>query len=257
MLKVGALKPFKLKTTNGNILAYYGNCNINLTTVPFRDMKKANQSGSPFISEQNDFLYEHNNTKRIKTTTHILAVNPQPIFQGEDSDIIIKSDDANYNAYRFNSSENMIISIIPNLNETGTNEKIQDFIESIRSNSLKKSLQMIFYNLTHGETPYANVDYQDETYTNTFAYYCDEETYPFERFNLNSATGGNAYPQNSIILIPQDWATPLPRPYFYYNTDTTTRSINSGENFYTLPYHGICGMSYIILYFYWTTYKGV
>lgn len=257
MLKVGILKPFKLKTTNGNILAYYGNCNINLTTVPFRDMKTANQSDRPFITEQKDFLYKHNNTKRIKTTTHILAVDPRPIFQDDNNYIIINSESADYNANKFNSLENMTISVIPNLVETETNEKLQSFIESIQNKTLKKSLKIIFYNLTHGEAPYSNPEYQENNYVNTFAFYSDENTYPFSRENLNSATGANGYPQNSIIFIPQDWSNPLEHPYFYYNTDTITRNINTNDTFYTLPYHGICGMEYNILYFYWTTYKGV
>lgn len=257
MLKVGILKPFKLKTTNGNMLAYYGNCNINLTTVPFRDMKTANQSDIPFISEQSDFLSEHNNTKRIKTTTHILAVDPRPIFQDDDSYILINSESADYNANKIKSVESMTISVIPNLVETGTNEKLQSFIESIQSKSLKKSLKMIFYNLTHGETPYSNAEYQENNYVNTFALYNNESSYPFTRENLNSATGAIGYPQNSLILMPQDWEDPLQYPYFYYNTDTTTRNINTNDTFYTLPYHGICGMEYKILYFYWTTYKGV
>ena len=262
MLKVGTLKPFKLKTTNGNILAYYGNCNINLTTVPFRDMKTANQSDRPFITEQNDFLFRNNNTKRIKTTTHILAVDPRPIFQNDDSYIRINSESGDYNILSYDGSETRLISVIPNLAETGVNEKLQSFIESIQSKSLKKSLKMIFYNLTHGETPYSNVDYQENDYVNTFAYFSDEGDYPFIRENLNTATGANAYPQNSLIFIPQDWhsqnvSQKLDYPYFYYNTDTTTRNINTVDTFYTLPYHGICGMSTIILYFYWTTYKGV
>lgn len=259
MLKVGILKPFKLKTTNGNILAYYGNCNINLTTVPFRDMKTANQSDSPFISEQSDFLSKHNNTKQIKTTTHILAVDPRPIFQKDSNYGYIESKNADYNESNYNSVHNSTISAIPNLAETGTNEKLQSFIESIQSKSLKKSLKMIFYNLTHGETPYSNSDYQSETYVNTFAFYNDEGDYPFIRENLYSATGANGYPQNSVIFIPQDYnvTTGLDYPYFYYNTDTTTRNINTVDTFNTLPYHGICGMSHDILYFYWTTYKGV
>ena len=257
MLKVGALKPFKLKTTNGNIIAYYGNCNINLTTVPFRDMKTANQSDSPFITKQNNFLSEHNNTKRIKTTTHILAVDPQPIFQDDNNYILINSESADYNANKINSVESMTISVIPNLVETGTNEKLQSFIESIQNKSLKKSLKMIFYNLTHGETPYSNPEYQENNYVNTFAFYNNESFYPFSRENLNSATGAIGYPQNSLILMPQDWEAPLQHPYFYYNTDTTTRNINTDATFYTLPYHGLCGMEYNILYFYWTTYKGV
>ena len=256
MLKVGILKPFKLKTTNGNILAYYGNCNINLTTVPFRDMKTANQSDTPFKTEQSDFLYKHNNTKRIKTTTHILAVDPRTIFQNVESNIYIESESDDYNATHVGSSdENKVISVIPNLAETETNEKLQSFIDSIQTKSLKKSLKMIFYNLTHGETPYSNVAYQEAKYVNTFAYYNDASDYPFIRDNLNSATGANGYPQNSIIFMPQDWR--LDFPYFYYNTDTTTRNINSVNTFNTLPYHGICGMSYNVLYFYWTTYKGV
>lgn len=256
MLKVGTLKPFKLKTTNGNILAYYGNCTINLTAMPFRDMKKANKEQVPFVSELSDFLYRHNNTKRIKTTTHILTMSSRALVGDYDSYITVKPPDTNLTG---NGGEtNPTISIIPNLNEEETNIHIKSFIDSIKNPQLKKSLQMIFYNLTHGETPYANVDYQTDTYyENNFALYSNQPDHPLDRSTLPYSSGVNGYPQNALIFVPQDWFTPLNYPHFYYNTEFTTRVIDTNAAYNTLPYHGICGLSQTTVYFYWTTYKGV
>lgn len=260
MYRVAQLKPFKLKTTNGNRLCYYGNCNINIDGIQFDNMKNRNKTEKPFnIYIDYDELspLENNNAVKLSATTHILAIQQKYVIENTFKNTGITTSNTNYNTET--------ILTIPNFSVEATFNAFNNFINSIKNPQIRKPLQMILYNVTHGDTPYSNTEYMNVDVENNFTLCNGDGDYPFMHLDYPYITGRNNYAQNAIILIAQtiyNATNTLEYPWFYYQTDNLCRDIRTIDNYYTMPSYGIAPTninenSTGIIYFYWTTYKGV
>jgi len=256
MYETAILKPFRLKTTNGDRAAYYGNCHVNITSLAFDNMKNRNKSEPPFLMYLwGDYSHCKQNIK-IVATTHVLAVGQNAITTSESG--------LDYNIIRIHndSLNNTPVQLIPNLTDTDTFTSINDFINSIKDKQLRKSMQAVFYNIAHGESPYANADYIEHEIHSSYVFQNregpektfirDENVYP---------SGANNYPTNTIIFIPQEWSEygygPIEFPCFFYRKNTMCKYLDLSLENDRLPCYGISMSEKNTIYFYWTTYKGV
>lgn len=250
MYEIGKLAPFRLKTTNGNVIAYYGNCNINITGSRFDNIKNRNKSDTPFMLNPPK-NFNANNITKLSTTTHILALQTGIIF-GVSFDTIQLTAPPN-----FNPTE---IQMIPDLNDQANVTALNNFILSIKNSNIKKTLQLLSYNITHGNTPYSNIDYRNKPICNTFVYHYDDSDSIFNMKTEHYPTGSNNYPQNAIIFLAQDYVDSTPhveRPFFLYQKNTYCKYFDNNTQFTTMPSYGLTVSNYNLMYFYWTTYKGV
>ena len=250
MYETAMLRPFKLKTTNGDKLAYYGNCNINIVSQVFDSIKNRNKDAAPFEFDVFTTYYECEKILKMKTTTHILTLNNNYFSPDVVDYTEVAASDIAYNKGT--------VQIIPDLNVPEVFNAFNDFIISIKNLQLKKTLASIFYNVTHGNTPYSDTDYQGEPVKNSFVYFNDDTEDIFVRLNENYPTSVNNYPQNAIILIAQNFGpNGLNTPFFFYQKNSPCKQISWADSRYTMPTYGIAIDSHGTVNFYWTTYKGV
>lgn len=250
MYETAMLKPFRLKTTNGDKLAYYGNCNINFVGKPFENIKDRNKTGTPF-NILNSYNYTMlTKTVKFETTTHILTLNNNYFLPNVVDYVEIGSTNSSFNTGP--------VQLIPNLNVPEVFNAFNDFIKSIKNLQLKKTLTSLFYNITHGNTPYSNVDYQSTAATNTFLYCSNDPEVVFARLNDSYPSSKNNYPQNAILLITQKFDNNgLESPFFFYQKNALCKIITWKGPWYCMPSYGIAIDTIGTVNFYWTTYKGV
>lgn len=250
MYETAMLKPFKLKTTNGDKLAYYGNCQINFVGKPFENIKDRNKTITPFNIENFYSYATPTKTVKVETTTHILTLNNTYFLPDVVDYVEIVASNIGFNKGT--------VQLIPNLTVPAVFNAFNDFIISIKNLQLKKTLTSIFYNITHGNTPYSNVDYQGVQVENTFLYCADDPDLVFVRLDENYPTSKNNYPQNAIILIGQNFNNNgLESPFFFYQKNAPCKVISWGDPWKCMPSYGIVIDTSGTVNFYWTTYKGV
>jgi len=252
MYETAMLKPFRLKTTNGDKLAYYGNCHINITSRPFDNIKNRNKSDTPFKLTSYDEYAPIQKQTKLKTTTHVLALNHDTVWTEDPPYTQLTSPDDSYNSVQ------RIIQQIPDLNDDLTLNNFNNFLRSIKDRQLKNTITQLLYNITHGETPYSNTDYQKAKMANTFVLFCAAKDMLLNRWALPYPTGFNNYPHNSLIFIGQAWENgQIHYPLFFYRKNTECKRMDFASESNNMPSYGITVDSYGTSYIYWTTYKGV
>lgn len=252
MYETAMLRPFKLKTTNGDKLAYYGNCHVNITSVPFDNLKNRNNSAVPFDIERNYFYANCEKVIKITSTVHVIGVSYKYLNNEPINYLTLKSDN-----YIYNYAEQGIISI-PNLEESETYDMFDNFINSINNKAIKKTLRRVFYNITQDNSPYYTSGAQDPKIKNNFVLNKNDVQAILNSNDGYYPTSQNNYPQNAILLIPQDWSRgQMQYPCFFYRQNTMCNFIDDYASFNTMPCYGITAGDYETIYFYWTTYKGV
>ena len=230
--------------------------NIAYAQIPINYNFGANFS-NPKIN--NEFVNEHsiksayNNGIKMNITCNILKIKTTFAI-GKYTEI---TSDSKY-AWEIEGSQR--IGYLPNLNDETTYTSIYDTFNNFKNQSLRKNLNTLLYNLAHGETPYANSDYQPSSYTNIFATAYDSDV--MLKPNTESVIG---YPTMSGMAYPQ--------PYLllnighinsfnfigYINTAPLNQYIEIDSEASTAPTYGIfcSGDGDPILYVYYCTYKGV
>ena len=151
------------------------------------------------------------------------------------------------------------IGVIPNLNAETTYNLIYNTINNFKNESIRKQLNTVLYNLTHGETPYADIDTRETTYENIFAT-CYYSTTPFST-KISDSTGyaivnGCGFPQPYLIFYTDFRAFNF---IGFINTTPPNQNLELDNWVYTFPTYGILldNDNLDILNMYYCTYKGV
>lgn len=152
-----------------------------------------------------------------------------------------------------------IICYLPNLDTEETYNTIYNTFNNFKNKSLRKILNTILYNVTHGETPYANSLYKDERFVNIFATGNDSDTLISSLLASDegfTTFSGTSFPQPYLLLNLGDNG----KFNFigYINTNPPNQHIVPESSDLTIPTYGIFSNGDAnMLFVYYCTYKGV
>lgn len=265
----------RLQRTNGlkPITVCYGEAPIELGSMPFYNYKNRHTyAGDTTNTYYTDFV------KNIKmtATVHVIKMHTKdwyPDYSGalvNNLPNIFITDRIGENNIQGKDAAPATTSAttgveIPNFNDVQMATNFISFINNLKSKKLNQLLTKIYYYVTHGDTPYSNVDYQNDYKTfNSFISVTPTSDYliyydAVENLTLNTpAPTGNNYPQCALLSEPVD--TPINMLPF---TNTNPYSwIAHDVNFPTFPslgiYFGGTDNDYQdYTHIYWTTYKGL
>lgn len=262
----------RLQRNNGlkPITVCYGESPIELGSMPFYNYKNNHiYAGDTTNTYYTDFV------KNIKmaATVHVIKMHTKDWYPEYSGDLVNNLP----NIFVANSIvENNIQGQqdkgepstgveIPNFNDGKMATNFISFINKLKSKKLKQLLTKIYYYVTHGETPYSNVSYQDDYKPfNSFISVAPSSDYLIYYDSVANLTlnrpvpTGNNYPQCALLSEPVD--TPINMLPFV-NTNPYSW-IAGDETFPTFPslgiYFGGTKSDYQeYTHIYWTTYKGV
>lgn len=261
----------RLQRTNGlkPITVCYGESPIELGSMPFYNYKYSHTyAGDTTNTYYTDFV------KNIKmlATVHVIKIYTKYWYPDYSGDLvnnlpnILLTDRIVENNIQGQSEEPRSTGVeIPNFNDRQMSTNFISFINNLKSKKLKQLLTKIYYYVTHGQTPYSNVDYQNDYKPfNSFISVTPESDYliyneSVENLSLNRPVPtGNNYPQCALLSEPVD--TPI-KMLPFVNTNPYSW-IAKDRNFPTYPSLGIYFAGTNTDYqdythIYWTTYKGV
>lgn len=258
----------KLKTIDNNtITVCYGESPIQLGTMPFYNYKHHHT----YAGDSTDtYVEDFNKNIKMRATVHIIKMRTKDWYPEYSGDLISNLPNVMVNnAESINDIQGSHVSgypqgiEIPNFNDAQMSTNFINFIENLKSKKLAQLLSKIYYYLTHGNTPYNDVDFQtDYSVFNKFISVAPESDYviysDFDTFKYNQpAPTGNNYPQCVLIANVDTPIYRLP----YVNTNPYSW-INALRRFNTFPSMGIFFAGSASEYqdqthIYWTTYKGV